>query len=217
MTKGFHLVEESHQLEQLIQYFFLLTEKELGSQFGIDNSAVLVERLKTRFAELYEENTDMMPDALGKRHGVNPIFIMALDDALKDKRVPFDQLKDIVLSVYRNMLQGLLEQQRTALESSSDTWSTYVESTKTGNRHLYDNEYFQLEYAVDDDSCIGFNIRKCLYFDIFRKNGRPELGLILCEYDYIMANAMKKWATFQRHETIANGGPHCDFRIYRVQ
>jgi len=132
------LAAENHQLQQLIQYFFLLAEKESASRFGTDNSAVLTERLKTRFAELYEENTDMMFDVLAKRNGVNPVFIMALDDALKDKRVSFDQLKAIVLSVYRTMLQGLLEQQRTALESSSNAWRTYVESTHSHTMCLMD-------------------------------------------------------------------------------
>ncbi|MHA2387009.1 MAG: hypothetical protein ACXAEE_12435, partial [Candidatus Thorarchaeota archaeon] len=75
-------MSNDEQLEQLIQYFFMLTENHLCQQYGVEQSKDMLEVFKTRFRELLDENKDVMPDALSRKHGVNPVFVMALDDAL---------------------------------------------------------------------------------------------------------------------------------------
>jgi hypothetical protein len=204
------------QLEQLIQYFFMLTENHLSQHYSVERSKDLSEVFKTRFRELLDENKDMMPDALSRKHGVNPVFVMALDDALGKERPSLDNLKRDVLAIYNVMMQAFTDHMVEQFEASKDPWASLIEFTKAGNKNNYENDYFQLCNAEYTDDKIGFDIKKCLYFDIFEKNGRPELGPILCDYDYILANAVRKWGLFERKETIADGDARCDFRYYRV-
>ncbi len=207
---------ENEQLEQLIQYFFMLTENHLTNSYGSERGSEMSGIFKKRFRELLEKHADMMPDSLSKRHGVNPVFVLALDDALGNERPSLEDLKRDVLAIYNVMMQGFNSQLIEQLESNDDPWSQFVEFTKMGNKNNYENDYFQLRGAEYTDCKIAFDINRCLYFDIFVEEGRPELGPILCEYDYIIANAVKKWGRFERTETIADGSSRCDFMYFRV-
>lgn len=206
---------KDEQLEQLIQYFVMLTENHLTHQYGAERSKDMSGVFKTRFREIWDENKDMMPDSLSRRHGINPVFVMALDDALGKNRPSLESLKRDVLAIYGVMMQAFTDQMVEQFEASEDPWTSFTEFTKAGNKNNYENAYFQLSNSEYTDTKIVFDIKKCLYFDIFGKNRRPELGPILCEYDYILANAVQKWACFEREKTIADGDARCDFRYYR--
>lgn len=210
------IMPEDEQLEQLMQYFIMLTENQLTTQYGLERGNEMLGVFKARFRELMKKHADIMPDPLSKRHGVNPVFVMALDDSLGKVRPSLEDLKRDVLAVYDAMMQGFNVQLIGQLEVSEDPWFQFIEFTKTGNKNNYENEYFQLRKAEYTDSKIAFDMNRCLYFDIFVKEGRPELGPILCEYDFIIADAVKKWSRFERTETIADGNSRCDFRYYRV-
>ena len=184
--------------------------------YGLVAGTKLANAFERRFMELFEANLDAMPDSLAKWHGVNPVFVTALDDILRSERVTFTLLKEHVLAVYRTMLKELLDQQVEQLESSENAWRDFVNQAKIGNKNNYENEYFQLQVVEDKDSSFGFDIQRCLYFEIFDQNGRAELGSILCEYDHIFSDAVRSWVRFKRDETIADGDSRCTFRFYRV-
>ena len=206
----------NEHLDQLAQYFFVLTRNRMLEIYGLVAGTKLANAFERRFMELFEANLDAMPDSLAKRHGVNPVFVMALDDILRSERVTFTLLKEHVLAVYRTMLKELLDQQVEQLESSENAWRDFVNQAKIGNKNNYENEYFQLQVVEDKDSSFGFDIQRCLYFEIFDQNGRAELGSILCEYDHIFSDAVRSWVRFKRDETIADGDSRCTFRFYRA-
>ncbi len=201
--------------DQIIPYFFLLTKNHFEQEFGSDQGKRMSKKFEKRFNELFKQNSDKMSDDLSNFHGINPIFVMALDDTLKEQNVSFEDLKSHVLGIYEIMLQELLNKQQQQLESSETPWETYVEAAKSGNKQFYDNKYFQLKVVQDNDQEFGFDIQRCFYFEFFKDNDRPGLGPILCEYDYILARNVEKWVKFERTETIADGDSCCNFRFFR--
>ncbi len=204
------------QFNELYQYFEFLTETHLIEQFGMDTGKRLVDIFKKQFNDYFSTNERLMPDLISKQHGINSIFIMALDDALTTQNLSWEDLKHNVLSIYQKMLKDLLQKQANQLESSENPWQSFVEMVKVGNQQIYENDYFQLKTVHDDDSKFGFNIGRCLYYEIFKENNREELGPILCEYDHLIASNVKNLAEFQRSETIANGDSCCTFRFFRI-
>jgi len=92
-----------------------------------------------------------------------------------------------------------------------------LETTRAGNQRLYDNDYFKIKTVIDDDQQFGIDINRCLMFEILEKNGHPELGPVLCKYDYILAENVSKWVSFERKETIADGHSRCDFRYFKKE
>ncbi|HUT80993.1 MAG TPA: L-2-amino-thiazoline-4-carboxylic acid hydrolase, partial [Candidatus Bathyarchaeia archaeon] len=166
------------------------------------------------FQEFYEKNLRVMPTNLSKRHGINAIFVLALDKALEEEKLDHEQFKEHILAIYQMMTQSIIDAQIKRLEESEDPWRTFVEDAKKGNTLLYDNKYFEGIVAYDVEGCFGIDIQECLYFEILSKNKRPDLGPILCAYDSLLANAIERWFTFERNRTIADGWSYCDFRYY---
>ncbi|MFW9926232.1 MAG: L-2-amino-thiazoline-4-carboxylic acid hydrolase [Candidatus Thorarchaeota archaeon] len=208
-------MSDEDPIQQLIEYFSLHTEKELRNQF--DKKGAPMHKLFKRQFKIHYNNYDhMMPDELSKRHGVNSIFVMALDDVMCEVRASFTELKNTVLSIYQTMIQEYYSMEAQKLEMSDDPWSAFVEWVRKGNQANYENEFFQAIEVQQESGCYGFDIRRCLYFDILRECGKPELGPILCEYDKILADSVKSWVRFTRRETIATGDKRCDFRYCKV-
>ncbi len=208
-------MSESKYLEQLMSYFLALVRERLVLTYGIPKGAQYTAEFEDAFHRIFSENEYMMPDDLAKRHGMNPSFVLALREVLQQVDISFDDLKEHVLAVYRSMMHQLVQGYKAQVVGSADSWKTVVEYTKVGNQNNYDNDYFNLEYVVESENELGFDIKKCMYFEIFAANDHPELGPILCEYDYILMDAISEWIRFERTKTIADGNDRCDFRLYR--
>lgn len=199
------------QTQQLIDYFSQHALLELNNQFGEKGSSM--HKLLTRQFKIHYNNYEsMLPNTLAKRHGVNSLFVMAMDDVMCEVKASFAELKDTVLSIYRSMLQHYFQEEVAKLEQSEDPWNAFVEWARKGNEANYINDYFQLKEVDQPENCFGFDIAKCLYFDLLREAGKPELGSILCGYDSIFTSFVEDWIQFTRHETIATGENRCTFR-----
>ncbi len=205
-----------NDIEKLIQYFFLLTKNHLLAKFGPDIGESMSNNFNERFRVIWSANFQRMPTPITMRFGINPIFVIALHDVLTKGNVPISKLKKHVLAIYRVMMSAMIENQRKSLKESEDQWSAFVSSTKQGNKSMYENKYFELETVLDTESQFGFDINRCYYFEILQENGYPELGPILCDFDYLMHEAAQTWVSFQRDETIADGKPRCTFRYSRL-
>ena len=203
------------QTQQLIDFFSQFALQELNRQFG-DNGPSMHKLLIKQFKIHYNNYEHMMPDTLAKRHGINSLFVMALDDVMCEVRASFSELKEIVLSIYHAMLQDYLKDEAEKLEHSEDSWSAFVDWVRKGNEANYVNEYFQLNEVEMQEGCLGFDIQKCFYFDFLWEAGKPELCPILCEYDSIFSDFVGNWIQFLRHETIATGGKCCTFRYCKM-
>lgn len=200
------------QTQQLIDYFSQQTLTELNKQFG--DKGTSMHKLFTRQFKIHYNNYEsMLPNPLAKRHGVNSLFVMAMDDVMCEVRASFTELKDTVLSIYREMLQQYFEEESAKIEQSDDPWSAFVEWSRKGNESNYMNDYFQLEEIDQPEGCFGFDMSRCFYFEILHEAGKPELGPILCEYDKIFTSFVESWIEFTRHETIATGDKRCTFRF----
>ena len=99
----------------------------------------------------------------------------------------------------------------------SSLYATFVESTRTGNRKVYDNEYFRLKEISSTKEEFVFDINRCIYQEVFKKFGREDIGPIMCEYDSIIADNVSEWVRFEREETIASGCDKCTFRFYHIK
>ena len=207
---------EDEQIQQLVEFFSRSTEKELARLFGEQKADALRKLYDRQFKIHYNNYSQMMPTPLAKRHGMNSLFVMALDDTLMEIKASYTQLKESVLSIYQDMLGEFYETEVKQLEESEDRWKAFIEWARRGNKANYDNEFFKVLEVQQDDKCFGFDIQKCLYFDIFREAGRHELGPILCEYDSLIAGFLDKWIKFTRYETIASGDKRCTFRYEKL-
>lgn len=204
----------SPNITQMINFFIENTQIHFEEEFSEVKAKEQIKIFAKSFNRIFEQNKYLMPDALTERHGINPVFVMALEETLKDEISSLEDFKGHVLKIYKYIMKSMLEMQTSRYKRSENKWELFLKETKKGNEQLYNNEYFDLKIIQEDATGYGFDLNRCLYFEIFKANGKEELGPILCEYDYILANNIQDWITFERTETIANGFSQCNFRFH---
>jgi hypothetical protein len=205
------------QMDQMFQYFIVLTSKELNQSFDPEEAKDILSSFSQRFSELFEKMKEKFNETQ-LFHTINPIFIIALEEALPGKKKDKNQVTRYVLAIYKTMLEDMvLEPQRRFMSLSKDPWATFTENTRKGNQQIYDNEFFKLKEVSATDEEFAFDINRCFYQEIFKEFDREDLGPIMCEYDSLVAENVAKWVRFEREETIATGDPRCTFRFYCIK
>jgi len=66
--------------------------------------------------------------------------------------------------------------------------------------------------AANTARCFGFDIVGCVYLDILRTLGAPELAPIFCQMDDRLAQLIPSSIGWRRAGTLARGQDRCDFR-----
>lgn len=204
-------------IQPLKKYFGLLVGQFLTERFPNGKAPVYTDKFVKLLDQLINSpiNRPFFKDETSNLHAINPLFIIALHKTLESEQVPMNEFIDLVMDVYKIMVKPLLEKQKKEIQEASNPWRHFIDSTKTGNEKLYDNEFFQMEYAVEDRLRFGYDIKRCYYVDIFKANGCLELAPILCHYDNLLADNLNEWVRFQRNSTIAQGDEKCAFRYFR--
>jgi hypothetical protein len=203
---------EEGQAQEWIDYFSLLTHEELIRLFDTQKGDALHRLYERQFQIHYNNYKQMMPTPLAMKHGINSLFLMALDDVLMEIKASYSQLRESAMNIFRAMLLEFFMSEAEMFKQQSDPWRAFVEWVRQGNKTNFDNEYFKAKEIESDSGCFAFDIQRCFYFEVLKESGRPELGSILCEYDSILASVVDSWIKFTRHETIASGDERCTFR-----
>jgi hypothetical protein len=202
------------QIEQMKQYFYRKVQEYLTEKFGAGIANEISYNFQQHFEQLYSKNEYLMPDFESKRHGLNPVFIMAFYKSFEDKQITLEELKQHVMGIYEKIMDVIIQPQVSTYEKVPYPWTSFVESTITGTKETYFGDKFKVEFLETDEDELAFDIHKCFYYEVFQKNGMPELGPIQCSYDIVMANPLERWIRFKRKKTIANGDDRCTFRYY---
>ncbi|MEJ2756905.1 MAG: L-2-amino-thiazoline-4-carboxylic acid hydrolase [Anaerolineales bacterium] len=79
----------------------------------------------------------------------------------------------------------------------------------------FPNEGFEIEWVERSREQIAFNMHTCFYLNTLRKYGAPELTPIFCNADDLIYKDASPHIQWQRSQTLAKGGTHCDFRYIR--
>lgn len=206
---------EENPIQQLIESLSLFVGKELVKRFGNTKGQGLHQLFKRQFKIHYNNYSQMMPDDLAKRHGIQSLLLMAMDDVMLEVRASYSILKDAVLSVYNAILSKYFQEEAESISETANPWDSFVNWIVKNNQANYYNGYFNAIEVHKNNCDYGFDIQKCLYFDILREAGRPELCPILCEYDSMIASSVDSWIKFTRRETIASGDKQCTFRYQK--
>ena len=199
------------EIKRLIDYFEMNAKKYLQDNFSINEA----NRFSSTFNELLIKNNPFFPDLLARRLGINPVLVLTLATILEEKDKSFDYLKKHVLAIYDLIMGDYLKNLQHNFENTDQQWDSFIKYIVKGNNINYDNSYFELEVVEKSLTTFKFDIKKCLYFETLKRNGRPDLGPILCAYDFLLSDSIHQWVKFERKKTIANGNHSCQFRYIR--
>lgn len=75
----------------------------------------------------------------------------------------------------------------------------------------------ELTVLHHDEKRYEFNVTRCLYAEMYKRLGIPELGeLLSCNRDFSASEGFNPRLKLERTQTLMEGAPHCDFR-YRLE
>jgi len=72
------------------------------------------------------------------------------------------------------------------------------------------------ERVIDEPDRIGYHYTRCLWAEVFRELGEPELGYIFCAGDEPAVKACNPKLGFRRTQVLMLGDPLCD-HIFLVE
>ena len=206
-------------LASLYQQYLELAKEVLKERYEGELYKQLIIQIETEYKPLIKSSftQDVMPREINqKMHVVTPLFIIALYRALKaviSSKTSHNQVKDIMMELFREFVGPLAEMQRNRLKNAPNKWKAFKDSTIFGTNNTYSS--FEPEFIQNNEQTLEFHLHKCIFYEIFRSHGEEALAPILCAYDEIFAEVVEDWISFQRPETIADGFKQCDFLYHK--
>ena len=77
----------------------------------------------------------------------------------------------------------------------------------------FPKEGWTMDVVKNDSYNYHFNIKSCIYFEVFSEHNCSELTHYFCHLDEIYYKNMSKKVNFERANTLANGCTLCDFKF----
>lgn len=68
--------------------------------------------------------------------------------------------------------------------------------------------------VIDEPDRIGYNYTRCVFAEVFRELGEPDLGFVFCAGDEAMAKSWNPRLGMKRSQVIMSGDPVCDHLFY---
>lgn len=168
-----------------------------------------------RFVEIFNAEKNNITDKQSQSHQIMCAFVLAAFEKLSINNCKEDALNEltetlkkfggkfiqwsmkIMLWVKRDK-QKFLE--NAAIEKSKETY---------GDSFVIDEERKDRQFTSI--------VKKCGYYEFFRRNGKPELTGIFCAWDLLWADEINKQncgIEFKRPTTIANQDNDCRFEFH---
>ena len=66
------------------------------------------------------------------------------------------------------------------------------------------------ERVVDEPRRVGYRFTRCMWAEVFRELGEPELGLVICAGDEPMVKSYNPGLGFRRTKVLMAGDKECD-------
>lgn len=202
-------------LENLFQQYLYIAKDILREKYDETHLKGILLSIEEEYNAIINSSSTqkVMPkDINQKMHVVTPCFVIALYRALKKESsisISIDQVKDILMDIFRDFVGPLAEMQKDGLKNATDKWKKFKETTIFGTNNTYSS--FKPEFVKNDINTLEFHLKHCVFYEVFRAHGELSLAPILCFYDDIFAEAVEEWISFIRPKTIADGDDFCQF------
>lgn len=217
--------KKKEPLAQFIQGYKMFTEMMIKKHYPKLNK-----RLATEFDKQFDfwinavRKSGIDKEALNSHHILPPAYIIALYVTLQtfakenkwEEKELLKKTEDLMMATFRGMMSTIFDGLLKQIVMAKDRWKFFENYIKIGNKQAYAPPLFNLTPVevnkIDGKRELSFKIKRCVYFDIFKRLNYTKLGHILCEFDSIMAKCVSKYFKFERPTTIAKGCDHCLFK-----
>ena len=150
-----------------------------------------------------ERNERILLDLLKRKMYVIAEIAVQLLHAMEEKFGP--EAREVVREMSRNQR---FETRGQFGEPASDLheFCAMVDQTAAGTH--------KWERVINEPDCVTYNFTRCMYAEIFRELGEPELGYVLCSRDEPWVKSYNPKLSFKRTKELMGGDDICDNTYY---
>ena len=122
-------------LENLFQQYLYIAKNVLKTKYDESHLSKILSSLEGEFKVIINSPSTQKvtpKDINQKMHIVTPCFVIALYRALKKNLthpISFNEMKDMMIDIFRDFVGPLAEMQKNGLKNSSDKWKKFKETT----------------------------------------------------------------------------------------
>jgi len=176
---------------------------------GPDDAARLLARAEDRYREIHARRPVLPRWALRMHLELNLLPGLAVYQALRDDGLPAGDARDEVARLLARVRAGTLRSGIPARRGRG-AFTAFRWATRVVTRALYPVEGWRVEWVEDSPRRIAFNLHTCLYVDVLREYGAPELTPAFCALDDAIYDGVP-YIRWERTQTMGSGAPYCDF------
>jgi hypothetical protein len=184
-------------------------QKQLEQTRGVVQAAIFAQRVQARFDALYKTRLHFDHRAL-RQHLENSILpglalYQTLREDLGDAKAAIAQADELLTSLIDKQ-----SRRYKMLNYFPDAFDAMRRLTPTAMRS-FPAEGWDIEWVEVSASRIAFNMHSCFYLDVLTAYGAPELTASFCRLDDVSFENLPPSISWERTQTLARGGTHCDF------
>ena len=189
-------------------------QPRIEEQFGKKESRRIVAGIHHHYQKYLKDAPPVRSRAL-RSHLERSIFpLLALYQSLLEAGFTREESLDACQKLFFQTLEKQRKQQE-ILGKLPFAYSLYRWLVKPFMQIGFPDEGFEVEWVEHSREQIAFNMRGCFYLNTLAQYGASELTPIFCNADDFIYKASSPHIKWQRTQTLAKGGTHCDFRYIR--
>jgi hypothetical protein len=141
--------------------------------------------------------------------GLNLLPGLAMYEVLREEGLSPDEARNEVSRLLAHVRAGTLRAPLLGRRGPG-AFTIFRWATRIVTRTVYPVAGWRVEWVEDSPRRIAFNLHSCLYVDILRDYGAPELTPAFCALDDAIYEGIP-YVRWERTQTIGTGAPFCDF------
>ena len=181
---------------------------------GLRTGSDFVNEISDRAAEVFDSNRELITDQPSQFHLMLTSYLLSAVQIL-EVRTTADQAQEIARKAFIDNGRVLVSLFiRGGMLLSKDKFGYILKNTGEEVVKAY-GDGFDIEVDTDNATFTTTRVKKCGFHEFFKKNGRPELTSLMCDWDNNWSDTLKtnRHVEFSRPTTIAGGDQSCDFQF----
>ena len=191
---------------------FPFLKEDCINEFENEKGNAIYNHSNKRLEEFLKEK-DYVENSTIRKHLTTHLFpLMAYYLTLKD----FDfSKKDSYKLAYKKIqkLGNIRKKRNERLKKIPFIYSLFKLFAKPYINNQWPVEAWKTEWLKQDNDEIHFRFHDCVYFNITKKYGCPEICKLFCSEDIISSSGYAPKIIFKREKTIGQGNKYCDFHF----
>lgn len=204
--------------QDIIREFYSTMERAITQRYDAQRAQDVVNKIRDAQAQFESQHAHWIDDEQSKYHLQSMASLLASYRILLEL-MPKDECLALLTSAafepHRRQIQTSV---RDTLDASADPFLEMVAASKQREEFFFGHT-FTFERFQDDQQAYILHVRRCFYHQFALANGALDLMKVLCEADWVWADAIepaRHGFSFEMPTTLGYGADMCRFCFRRL-